>query len=427
MPMTDADATTVSAQPPLDAAASDPNRLGWMRGAPVLPHLQVRFDDGGMYTFPKLRWAFSNGRQLLPTTQVSRGDRSLYALVRDDRGDLDRVSFTPLGRSDSMTWSESLAANYTDGIVVLHHGRIIYERYFGALQAHRAHLAWSVTKSFFGTIAASLVNQGRLDPHSPVGECVPELARSGWGSATVRQVMDMTTSLAYSEDYADPQAGVWMHGRAGGILPRPLGYAGPDGFYAFLAGLRQDGPHGEVFAYKTVNTDVLGWILSRVTGRSLSELLSEQLWSQLGAEQDASLMVDCCGTEFAGGGLSCCLRDLARFGQLLLQEGMLDGRRVLASCVVEDIRAGADPARFAPAGYVTLPGWSYRNMWWVSHNPHGAYCARGIHGQGVYIDPKAQMVIARFASHPMAANMNLDPTTLPAYAALARHLINSGP
>ena len=425
--MTDAAATPMPEAPLLDAASSDPERLGWMRGSPVPAHLQVRFDDGGMYSFPKLRWAFSNVRQLVPTTQVARGHRAVYALARDDRDDLDAVPFQPLGGSVAMTWLDSLAANYTDGIVVLHHGRIVYERYFGALQANRAHLAWSVTKSFFGTIAASFVEQRRLDPNSPVRDLVPELAHSGVGNATLRQVMDMTTALAYSEDYTDPQAGIWMHARAGGILPRPTDYAGPDSFYEFLVGLRQAGPHGEAFAYKTVNTDVLGWILSRASGRTLSDLLSEQLWFQLGAEQDASLMVDRTGTEFAGGGLSCCLRDLARFGQMLLQEGMLNGRRVIASSVVEDIRTGADPRRFAPAGYVTLPGWSYRNMWWVSHNPHGAYCARGIHGQGVYVDPKAQMVIARFASHPKAGNMNLDPTTLPAYAALARHLINSGP
>ena len=411
---------------PLDAAASDPNLLGWMRGSPPPPELQVRFDDGSMFTFPKLRWAYSHMRQLLPTTQVWRGDAPVQPLPRADRSDLDGVAFAPLGRTTPMTWLQSLDANYTDGIVVLHRGQIVYERYFGALTAERSHIAFSVTKSFFGLIAASLIAQGRLDPGAAVRTLIPELAHSGMADCTVRQVLDMTTSVVYSEDYTDPQAGIWRHARAGGLKPRRPDDPDPASYYEFLATLEQDGPHGRAFAYKTVNTDTLGWILRRVTGVSLTELLHQHVWARMGAEQDASLLVDSTGTEFAGGGLNCCLRDLARFGEMVRLDGFVQGQPVLPKAAIDDIRGGGDPAHFAQAGYVTLPGWSYRNMWWVSHNPHGAYCARGIHGQGLYIDPAAQMVIARFASHPMAGNMNLDPTTLPAYHALACHLIDTG-
>ena len=421
--MTDTTAAAILPPEPLDAAASDPNVIGWMRGAPPPPELQVRFDDGGMYSFPKLRWAYSNIRRLVPTTNVGRGDGPVRALPRADHDDLDRVCFTPIGRSETMSWADSLAANYTDGIVVLHRGRIVYERYFGALDAQRPHIAWSVTKSFFGLIAASLIAEGRLDPQATLGAYVPELAGSGLGNATLRQLLDMTTSIHYSEDYTDPQAEIWQHGRAGGILPRTPEQIGPASFYEFLATLRQDGPHGKVFAYKTVNTDALGWVLRRVTGLPLGELLQQRIWAQLGAEQDGYLMVDSTGTEFAGGGFNCCLRDLARFGEMLRNDGAWNGQQVVPKAAIADIRDGADPAHFAQAGYVTLPGASYRDMWWVTHNAHGAYCARGIHGQGVYIDPLAEMVIARFASHHIAGNMGIDPTTLPAYHALARHLL----
>jgi CubicO group peptidase (beta-lactamase class C family) len=410
---------------PLDAAASDPAAWGWMQGSPPPAERQVRFDDGGMYTFPKLRWAYSNIRRLMPTTRVSRGFGCVSVLPRAERDDIDAVTFQPIGRTTAMTWAESLAANYTDGIVVLHRGRIVHERYFGAGTESQSHIAWSVTKSFFGLIAASLVAEGVLDPLAPVASYVPELAASGLGNATLRQVLDMTSAIHYSEDYTNPDAEIWQHGRAGGVLSRPADHNGPSSFYEFLATLRQAGPHGEAFAYKTVNTDALGWVLRRVTGLSLGELLHQRVWSQLGAEQDADLMVDSTGTEFAGGGLNCCLRDLARFGELLRNDGVRHGRQILPVAALADVRGGADKAHFMQAGYVTLPGWSYRNMWWVSHNEHGAYCARGIHGQGIYIDPKAAMVIARFASHPMAGNMNLDPTTLPAYHALAQHLIAS--
>jgi len=104
-------------------------------------------------------------------------------------------------------------------------------------------------------------------------------------------------------------------------------------------------------------------------------------------------------------------------------DGHYNGQQIIPTAVVDDIRRGADRQHFALAGYGLLPGWSYRNMWWVAHDDHGVYTARGIHGQAIYIDPAAEMVIARFASHPLGANVNFDPTSLPAYRALADHLI----
>jgi CubicO group peptidase (beta-lactamase class C family) len=103
--------------------------------------------------------------------------------------------------------------------------------------------------------------------------------------------------------------------------------------------------------------------------------------------------------------------------------GRFNDKQIVPTEVVDDIRRGGDRGHFALAGYTLLPGWSYRNMWWVSHNEHGAYTARGIHGQAIYVDPAAEMVIARFASHPLAANVNLDPMSLPAYHAMAKHLM----
>ena len=106
---------------------------------------------------------------------------------------------------------------------------------------------------------------------------------------------------------------------------------------------------------------------------------------------------------------------MARFGEMMRLGGRFNDQQIVPREVVDDIRRGGSPAHFVKAGYTLLPGWSYRSMWWVSHNEHGAFTARGIHGQAIYVDPAAEMVIARFASHPLAANVNLDPLSLPAY------------
>jgi CubicO group peptidase (beta-lactamase class C family) len=408
---------------PLDARASDPVVMGWMVGSPPPREKLVRFEDDTWPEFPQRRWSFSHIRELMPTQVVERGHGAIAELPRAERADIDAVTFEPIGRTDAMTWAQSLDANYTDSILILHRGRIVYERYFGVATPDRPHIAFSVTKSFLATLAATLVDDGKLDAAATVAKYLPELEKSGIGDATIRQLLDMTTGLSYTEDYADPKSPVWDLTRAGGFRVRPPGYSGPESFFEYFSTLTKARPHGEVFAYKTVNTDVLGAVLRRMTGESLSALLGERIFARLGAEHDAYFTVDPTGVEFAGGGLNLTLRDLARFGEMMRLGGRYNGQQIVPRRVVEDIQRGASREQFAPAGYATLPGWSYRNMWWISHNEHGAYTARGIHGQGIYIDPAAEMVIARFASHPLAGNVNLDPTSLPAYEAVARHLM----
>jgi CubicO group peptidase (beta-lactamase class C family) len=412
-----------TASPRLDALTSDPVTMGWMVGSPPPPDKQIRYADSTFARFPGTRWSYSHLRELMPTAVVARRDAPIVALPRDDRDDLDEVRFTPLGSNASMTWGESLLANFTDGLLILHKGRIVYERYFGVLDAFTPHIAYSVTKSFVATIAAALVHERVIDEHATVPVYLPEVNRSGYADATIRHLLDMTTDMNYVEDYTDENSSIWQFSRAGGFRPRPPGYRGPDSFYEYIETLPKAGPHGERFAYKTVNTDTLAWVMRRVTGKRLSELLRDRLWTRLGVEQDAYFTVDPTGVEFAGGGLNLTLRDLARFGEMMRLDGAFNGQQIVPAAVVADIRRGARMDHFALAGYTLLPGWSYRNMWWVSHNPHGAYTARGIHGQAIYVDPAAEMVIARFASHPLGANANLDPTSLPAYHAVAEHLM----
>jgi CubicO group peptidase (beta-lactamase class C family) len=408
---------------PLSAEDSDPRKLDWMTGFPPPPEKLIMQPETDYFSFPKLRWTVCHIRELLPTKQVHRGIGSPIPLEYAIDNEIDRVRFMPLGGGEPITWEKSLSVNYTDGILVIHKGKVVYEKYFGCLDETSQHAAMSMTKSLTGLLAEVLVVEGKLDDTTKVSSIIPELSGSAFGSATVRQVMDMTTALDYSEDYADPKAEIWAYSAAASPLPKPKGYDGPNGYYEYLQTVKQNGTHGEAFGYKTINTDVLGWIISRVTGKNLADLLSERIWSRMGAEQDAYMTVDGKGTPFAGGGLSAGLRDLGRIGLLMLNSGEINGQRLFPQKVVERIRAGGDKLAFAKAGYKTLEGGSYRSMWWVLHNKHSAFAARGVHGQTVYIDPTAEMVIARFASFPVAGNSKIDPTSLPAYQAVAEYLM----
>ena len=408
---------------PLSAEASDPNQLGWMTGFPPPSEKLIMQPESDFFSFPKLRWTVCHVRELMPTKQVSRGIGDPIPLQYAIDKIIDSVGFTPLGGGKPMTWEKSLSANYTDGILIIHEGKVVYERYFGCLEETGKHAAMSMTKSMTGLLAEILIAEGRLDENAPVTSIVPELASSAFGSATVRQVMDMTTALDYSEDYADPEADIWVYSAAASPLPKPKGYEGPNGYFEYLQTVKQDGVHGEAFGYRTINTDALGWIISRVTGKNIAQLMSERIWSKMGAEQDGYMTVDSKGTPFAGGGLSAGLRDLGRIGLLMLNGGEINGIRLFPKAVVENIRVGGKKSAFAKAGYKSLEGGSYRSMWWVFHNKHGAFAARGVHGQTIYVDPTAEMVIVRFASFPTAKNAKIDPTSLPAYQAVAEYLM----
>jgi len=409
-----------------DGVASDPVTLGWMRGSPPPAERTIRYSDDRMLDFPQIRWVLSHLRELLPTVNVWRGGGPVRELaapdtvphaVTDDA--IEQLAFDGLD-GKRYRWSQSLLDTYTDGILVLHRGRIVYQKYLGALRPELPHACFSITKSYAATLAATLVHERVLDDERTVPYYLPEMADTAYADATLRQLLDMQVGVAHSERYADPGTQFWTYARAAGFCPPSAGSSQAAGLHAFLLTLRRQGEHGQVFNYKSVNTEVLCWAMQRVTGLPLADLLSQRLWSQLGCEQDAYISVDPLGVAMGGAGMAATLRDLARFGELMRCEGALEGRQVIPAAVIADIRRGADPARFAKAGYALLGGYSYRTMWWVTHNPHEAFEGRGIHGQRLYIAPGAQMVVARFASHPVASSSANDPITMPALIALGQ-------
>ncbi len=418
-------AGTVMAQDtPPNPAASNPLTMGWMQGFPPPPEKTVRFTDPDFFAFPKLRWTVCHFRELMPTVAVPNAAGSISTLPVDLDAGIDAVEFNVLSSDDVMTFDAAFAANYTDGLLVLYKGRIVYERYDGCLTENTLHGAMSVTKSIAGLLAEALIAEGRLDETALVADIIPELEGSAFGDATVRQVLEMTTALQYSEDESDPDAEFWAYAEAGSPLPKPEGYEGSRSYYEYLVTVQQnEDEHGDAFAYKTVNSEVVGWLVARTTGVSVADYLSGRIWSRIGMEREAFCTVDSIETPFSGGGFNATLRDMGRLGQLILQGGEWNGEQVIPVVAIDRIRQGGDPQAFANAGYDLLPDWSYRGQWWVSHDDHGAFAARGVHGQTIWIDPTAEMVIVRFGSNPVANNVASDPTSLPAYRAVAEYLM----
>lgn len=409
-------AAGAGAQPALPTPqATDPVALQLMQGFPPAPGKAVQLAN--LLKFPNPRWGFHHIRELGPTVQVWRGAPAAAPLPAESRA-LDDVAFDAPG-GKRLTLADWQRDTYTDAVLVLHKGRIVYEKYHSGMKPHQPHALWSLTKSFTGLLTAQLIHEGRIDADAPVSRYLPELQGSAWADATVRQTLDMTVAAAYKEDFADPHSGIWQYIRASGLQPSPAGYTGARSLAELLPRVAREGTHGEGFRYKTVDTEVLGWLLQRVTGTSYAQLLSERLWAPLGAQEDAYLWVDANGMALTSIGLNVTLRDLARVGEMMRQGGQFNGRQVIAREVVDGIRRGGDPEKFKASGQTARHGYSYKGQWWVPHDAAGTFEAKGLHGQHIHVNPDAGLVVVKLSSHPIGETIFTHGVDRAAFAALA--------
>jgi CubicO group peptidase (beta-lactamase class C family) len=399
--------------------------LGLMEGYPVPPLARVTREN--LMQPPYIRWGFQHMRELMPTAEVYRGAGPVRELPRrlHDLGGLEFVA----ADGNQRIVREMLDLSFADAFVVLHDGALVYEQYPNGMGPSSQHLMMSVTKSLVGTLALQLAHEGAIDQSRMVVDYIPELAGSAWEDASVQHALDMTTGIQFEEVYEFGDGGVGDLARfaiATGFSVMPDGYEGPRTVPELLPLFPKAGSHGETFHYVTPNTDVVAWVIARATGQPFSRIFSDRVWSRLGMERDAYIIRDGIGMEMAGAGFNATARDLARFGQLLLDGGVCDGQQIIAPEVIAIIRDGGDRDVFARGTEEYGPlwqGWSYRAFWWVTHNEHGAFTGIGINGQWLYIDPTSRVVIVQQSSYPTSDQPEADGVCLPGFHAIARHLM----
>jgi CubicO group peptidase (beta-lactamase class C family) len=357
-------------------------------------------------------WGLTHTAELVPTAVVSRHVRSEGPV---------RVVSPESGLVASIVPDAFLEATHTEAFVVMQGDDVVDERYLGASRPADLHLLMSVSKSLCALVVGQLVGRGLIDPGAVVAAYVPELAGGAYGTATVQQVLDMTASVEYSEEYHNADAHVHQQDRVAGWRPRRAG--DPADTYEFLTTLRQAGEHGRVFQYCSASTDVLAWVVENVTGRRYAEMLSSGLWSRLGCSEDASITVDDGGFAFANGGVSCTARDLARVGRLVLNGGCVDGRQVVPRDWIDQILAGGVQAAAAGTVFQSIhPCGSYRNQWWSTGDDRGTVYATGIHGQYLWLDPVSDVVVVKFSSLPRAVTEETSRSHAEAFGRLTRAL-----
>ncbi|HDR4408954.1 serine hydrolase [Bacillus cereus] len=350
---------------------------------------------------PYLRWSYTHMKEFTLINEVKNNPDHVShfstALQNLDDFAVERRfgNTTPL--------KKLLDDNKTDAFVVVHNEQLVYERYFNGYNESEPHGMASLAKVFTGAIIQSLAEENRIDLEKTADTYIKGLKNTPFGKATLQQLMDMQVSVEYpTHGYEHPalenqDAQLYL---ASNILPRSKNYDGPMKIYDMLQEAKETAPPGSVFSYNNGSTETLAWIIRTITGKSLAENVSERIWSQIGMEENAYYVTDETNIEQASAGLNATARDMARFGQLLLNNGKYNGKQILPSSITEDIK-NVQQGELAIGPGASI---SYHNQWWIPHNEQGAFEVLGSYGQTLYIDPKANMVIVHFSSNATPSN-----------------------
>ncbi|BBY08919.1 serine hydrolase domain-containing protein [Mycobacterium noviomagense] len=360
---------------------------------------------------PYAHWSFQHVEEFVSTAIISRGTGPSVAIAPAPTA-LAEIPVTNTNGA-ATTVGAVMANTATDGWAVCHRGSMMAEEYFDGLQAHTRHLLFSVSKSMVATVVGALHGAGAIELDAPVTTFVPVLANCGYAGATVRHLLDMRSGIAFSENYDDPGAEIHLLDQAMGWAPKSSPGV-PCTLQDFLLTLRQKSAHGGPFEYRSCETDVLGWICEVAGGQRMPELMSELLWSRIGAQCDATIGVDAVGTGFFDGGINACLTDMIRFGSLLLRDGVsLTGEQVVPAAWIDDTLEGAPDSRQAFAASPDdnqMPGGMYRNQMWFPYPGSNVVLCLGMCGQMIYVNRAAQMVAAKLSTQPHSHEPHMEDT-----------------
>jgi CubicO group peptidase (beta-lactamase class C family) len=350
---------------------------------------------------PFNRWSFQNVGELVPSVATLPDPGRAETLPQDMSGLLAEQFSSLQGRA---RLTDFLQSSNTDALCVMKAGRFIGDWFAPHMDFGARHIVFSITKSLTAILAGILEGDGALDPDAPVTTYLPEAAGSAYGDATVRHVLDMTVSLDFDEAYLDSSGAFARYRRA--TLWNPG--EGKESLAGFLMTLqRLPAPHGEIFRYRSPNSDVLGLIVERAGGARVSDLMRDRLWAPLGVRSAISITVDREGTARTAGGISLTPRDLVRVGEMMRQQGIANGKRIVPEAWVRDTTGGGNLDAWKRGDFARLfLNGRYRNKWYQTGK--GAYCGIGIHGQWLFIDPAREAVIAKMSSQPLPGDESID-------------------
>jgi len=274
-------------------------------------------------------------------------------------------------------------------LIIIQDGKIRLEKYGLGFNADGRWTSFSVAKSFTSTLVGAAIKDGSIKSiDDKVSDYIPDLKGSVYDDVTIKQLLTMTSGVKWNEDYADPKSDV-------ALFNAHKAEPGVDVTVSYMRKLKREAPPGAKWLYKTGETNLIGVLVSSATRKNLSEYLSEKIWQPFGMQQNASWLLGSTGHEISGCCIQASTRDFARFGLFILGGGAADGKPVLPD--------GWIAAATTKQADTTRSGYGYGYQWWTMDG--GSYTARGIFGQGIFIDPKRKLIIASNSNWPYASDL----------------------
>ncbi|MCH7598422.1 MAG: serine hydrolase [Myxococcales bacterium] len=344
---------------------------------------------------PYNRLGFIRVSELARTEQISRGDGPVLELPRNERS-LDSFSFEHEG--EKFSFPQMLEATYTDGLLVLHDGAVLFETYAGAMKPSDTHLLMSVSKSLTSMLCGVLAERGLVKPEDAVVDYIEELRSTAWEGCTIQHLLDMRAGTRWNYEKDEIKICDVSNYRTHSRRNIPIDTA------SWIRSVDNSHEHGGIFRYVSLVSDVLGWVLERAGDGRFADLFAREIWSAIGAERDAEIMLDASGFSIVEGGICTTLRDLGRFGQMCLQGGELSSRQVVPAAWLERLRARdeelVDAFAAAPEYDPAKPDAFYHDNWWIYDAARGIYSGLGINGQALLVHHPTRTVVVKFSTHP---------------------------
>lgn len=275
-----------------------------------------------------------------------------------------------------------MAGQRSAALLILHKGQLRLERYGLDFDAQGRWTSFSVAKSFTSTLVGAALRDGHIKSmDDKVSDYIPQMKGSAYDDVSISQLLTMTSGVRWNEDYDDPASDV---ARFNNHQPEP----GVPAIVSYLRQLPREAPPGQRWLYSTGETNLVGILISQATGKPLSQYLQEKVWGPVGMEQQATWILSKTGEEISGCCIQASARDYARFGQFILEGARINGQSILPDGWLQ--QAGTRQAD------IGQPGRGYGYQWWTYDD--GSFAARGIFGQGIFIDPRRQLVIVSNAN-----------------------------
>jgi len=396
-------------------AASNSQEKALMVGVPPTSESQVTFAN--YLTYPNSKWSFNHAGAPLNVVMVQRGGQINF-FKENPLPNLSK-KVIHLDKQRKQTFETVFTENETDGIVILKNNEIKYEKYWNYGDRERQHIWFSATKSLVSAALGILVAQGKIDLNASPVKYIPELKNSGFSRTSIQNVLNHRSSIDFKENYTDYNSNfikyyapaLNMAGMPGARDVQPnkdIIYGVHDFLTKYIKADKHSTP-GDMFDYNSVNADVIGWLITRVSGMSLNDFIQKNIWSKLQVEHDAFMVADRAYMPVATAGMNSTARDAARFGSLIMNDGLYNGQQIIPKNWIEKIThiSPLDMKRMQENKKYQGETWqAYKNMWWVLDAQQGEFAAVGVYGQVIYINKAKNVVAAYFSSQPKATAAN---------------------